>query len=78
VPMSYLYAHEGVRECIEALRAQQSQECIKKQWAERRQHQTRTDKTKEVLLAAKDRRIKALEEENRKLKEDLKTVYGKL
>lgn len=78
VTKSYLYAHEEVRERIEALRAQQSQECIKRQWAQRKPHQTRTDKTKEVLLAAKDRRIKALEEENRKLKEDLKMVYGKL
>lgn len=31
-----------------------------------------------VLLAAKDQRIKALEAENRKLKEELKVVYGKL
>lgn len=41
------------------------------------QHQSRTDKTKDVLLDAKDRRIKALEEENRKLKEGLKVAYGK-
>jgi hypothetical protein len=40
--------------------------------------QIRTDKTKDVLLAAKDRRIKALEAENRKLKEELKTAFGKL
>ncbi len=29
-------------------------------------------------LAAKDRRIKALEAENRKLKEEFKVAYGKL
>lgn len=78
VTKSYLYAHQDVRERIEALRAQQGQERLERQWAERQQHQARTDKAKDVLLAAKDRRIKALEEENRKLKEDLKVAYGKL
>ncbi len=78
VTKSYLYAHENVRERIEALRTQQGQKQIERQWAERQQHRARTDKTKDVLLAAKDRRIKALEEENRKLKEDLKVAYGKL
>ncbi|BCL81724.1 hypothetical protein ccbrp13_41890 [Ktedonobacteria bacterium brp13] len=51
---------------------------LEQQWAERQQHQARTDKTKEVLLAAKDRRIKALEAENRQLKEELKITRGKL
>ncbi len=78
VTKSYLYAHQNVRERIEALRVQQGQERLERQWAERQQHQTRTDKTKEVLLAAKDRRIKALEAENRQLKEELKVVRGKL
>jgi len=78
VTKSYLYAHQDVRERIEALRTQQGQERIERQWAERQQHQARTDKTKDVLLAAKDRRIKALEAENRKLKEELKVARGKL
>lgn len=78
VTKSYLYAHQDVRERIEALRAQQGQERIEQRWAEQQQHQARTDKTKEVLLAAKDRRIKALEEENRKLKAQLQEAYGKL
>jgi len=78
VTKSYLYAHQDVRERIEALRTQQGQERFERQWTERQQHQTRTDKTKDVLLAAKDRRIKELEVENRKLKEDLKVAYGKL
>ena len=78
VTKSYLYAHRDVRERIEVLRTQQGQERIERQWAERQQHQSRTDRTKDVLLTAKDRRIKALEAENRKLKEDLKVAYGKL
>src|SRR5712692_5673129 len=78
VTKSYLYAHEDVRERIEALRTRQGQERFERQWAERQQHQVRTDKTKDVLLTAKDRRIKALEAENRKLKEELKGARGKL
>ena len=78
VTKSYLYAHEDVRERIEALRTQQGQERLERQWAQRQQHQARTDKTKDVLLEARDRRIRALEAENRKLKEELKVAYGKL
>src|SRR5258708_38841756 len=71
-------ANADVRERIETLRTRQGQERIEQQWSERQQHQARTDKTKEVLLAAKDRRIKALEAENRQLKEELRVVRGKL
>jgi predicted transcriptional regulator len=78
VTKSYLYAHQDVRERIEVLRTQQGHERLERQWTERQQHQAKTDRTKDVLLAAKDRRIKALEAENRKLKEDLKVAYGKL
>lgn len=65
VTKSYLYAHQDVRESIEALRTEQGQERIERQWADRQQHQSKTERTKDVLLAAKDRRIKALEAENR-------------
>lgn len=78
VTKSYLYAHQDVRERIEVLRTQQGHERLERQWTERQQHQAKTDRTKDVLLAAKDRQIKALEAENRKLKEDLKVAYGKL
>ena len=78
VTKSYLYVHQDVRDRIEMLRAQQGRERVERQWAERQQHQARTDKTKEVLLAAKDRRIKALEAENRQLKEEMKVIRGKL
>ena len=78
VTKSYLYAHQDVRGRIEALRTQQGQERIERQWTERKLRQERTDKTKDVLLAAKDRRIKELEEQNHKLKEELKIAYGKL
>ena len=78
VTKSYLYAHQDVRERIEALRTEQGQARIERQWADRQQHQSKTERTKDVLLAAKDRRIKALEAENRQLKEELKVARGKL
>jgi Family of unknown function (DUF6262) len=78
VTKSYLYAHQDVRERIEALRTKLGQERIERQWADRQQHQSKTDRTKDVLLTAKDRRIKALEAENRQLKEELKVARGKL
>jgi cell shape-determining protein MreC len=78
VTKSYLYAHQDVRERIEALRTQQGQQRMERQWADRQHHQSKTERTKDVLLTAKDRRIKALEAENRQLKEDLKVARGKL
>ncbi len=78
VTKSYLYAHQDVRERIEALRTQQGQERLEQERTQHQQHLARTDKTKDVLLIAKDRRIKALEAENHKLKEELKVAYGKL
>jgi predicted nuclease with TOPRIM domain len=78
VTKSYLYAHQDVRERIEALRTTLDQERIERQWADRQHHQSKTDSTRDVLLTAKDRRIKALEVENRQLKEELKVARGKL
>jgi hypothetical protein len=78
VTKSYLYANPDVRERIEALRAKLGQERLERQGAQRKLDQTRTDKTKDVLLEARDRRIKALETENRKLKEEMMVAYGKL
>ena|SRR5437899_294857 len=72
VTKSYLYTQSDVRARIEALRTSQA--------TPRHQHHVtyeRTDASKDILLAAKDRRIKALEEENRRLKEDLKKALGR-
>ena len=38
----------------------------------------RTEASKEMLLAAKERRIKTLEEENRQLNVDLKKALGRI
>jgi ribosomal protein L29 len=37
-----------------------------------------TDASKDVLIAAKNKRIKALEEENKRLKAELANLRGKL
>ena len=37
-----------------------------------------TDNTKDVLLAAKNKKIKELESENKKLKDELEVLRGKL
>lgn len=76
VTKSYLYAHRDIRERIEALRQQQTG--VLEQKRRREADVGRTEKTKDILLAAKDRRIRELEEQNRQLREELKVVYGKL
>ena len=84
VTKSYLYTHPDLRERIEVLRSQKDQARKQLQHTPN-QPVSRTDKSKEVLIAAKERRIKELEErnskleqENRRLKEELKQAYGKL
>src|SRR5215472_13221375 len=47
VTKSYLYAHQDMRERIEALRAKQGQERIEEHWAQWQQKPPRTDKTKD-------------------------------
>lgn len=67
-----------MRERIEAVRIQQGQELLERRWIDRQRPQSKTDKTKDILLAAKDRRIRELEAANHKLKAELKVAYGKL
>jgi len=74
VTKSYLYTQSDIRARIEALRLSP---VAPKQPRSPFFHE-RTEASKDLLLAAKDRRIKALEEENSRLKEDLKKALGKL
>ena len=73
VSKAYLYQHHNFRERIEALRKQQqglpSRKHIKSEM---------TDSSKDVLLAAKNKRIKVLEDEVKRLKEQLKRLGGEL
>ena len=73
VSKAYLYNHSDVREHIDTLRKQQeglpSPKQVKREM---------TDASKDVLIVAKNKRIKALEEENKQLKSELSKLRGKL
>ena len=82
VSKSYLYTRANLRERIEALRLQ-GRERLQQGVADPPSHKARadamvTEKGKDVLLAAKQRRIEVLEAENRRLKEELRSALGKL
>lgn len=74
VSKAYLYSQPDLRERIEALRQQDL--------AHRLQHPStptpgKTDAGKDLVILAKDRRIKELEAENRKLQQQLKVALSK-
>ena len=73
VSKTYLYEHQTIRERIESLRKQQ-------QGLPSRNHikEEMTNSNKDVLLAAKNKRIKVLENEVKHLKEQLKRLGGEL
>ncbi len=74
VSKTYLYTQPLFRDRIEALRQQEREQTVR----ERAAHPTgKTDAAKDLVILAKERRIKELEEENRKLKQQLKTALGK-
>lgn len=67
----FLYGDQEVRGIIEAQR-----KCDVDSDINRRAHYDKTAKSKDVIIAAKDKRIAKLEEENRKLKAELETLRG--
>ncbi|PGW72460.1 DUF6262 family protein [Bacillus thuringiensis] len=73
VSKSYLYNHLDIRERINKLREQQQGLSSPKQV----KHKI-TDTNKDILLAAKNKRIKQLEDENKKLKNELMRLRGKI
>lgn len=74
VSKTYLYMQTLFRDRIEALRQQEREQMVR----ERVAHPTgKTDAAKDLVILAKERRIKELEEENRKLKQQLKGALGK-
>jgi len=75
VTKQYLYANEQVRSRIEALRDQHRERAMHERRA--RPH-SKTDASKDLVIMAKDRRIKDLEEEVRRVKKDLQVALGKL
>lgn len=73
VTKAYLYNHPEFRERIEAIRKQQEGLTSPKQ-----QKQCMTDASKDVVIAAINKKIKELEKENKRLKEELKVLRGKV
>ena len=75
VSKAYLYSQPQFRDRIETLRQRELEQRVR----ERATHPVgKTDVSKDLVILAKDRRIKELEEQNRKLKQELKVAYGKL
>jgi len=74
VSKAYLYSQPDLRERIEALRQQGVEQMVR----ERAACSTgKTDGSRDLVILAKDRRIKVLEEENRQLKKQLQTALGR-
>jgi hypothetical protein len=74
VSKAYLYSQPDLRERIEALRQQGVEQMVR----ERVTRSTgKTDASRDLVILAKDRRIKELEIENRKLQQQLKMALGK-
>lgn len=73
VTKTYLYNNHEIRDRIETLRKQQeglsSPRHIKREM---------TDPNKDILIAAKNKRLKELENENKRLKEELEYLLGKI
>jgi hypothetical protein len=74
VSKAYLYSQQDLRERIEALRHQTMEQML-------RERATRlpgkTDASRDLVILAKDRRIKELEAENQRLKLQLKVALAK-
>lgn len=75
VSKAYLYSQADVRERIEVLRQQAMEQAVRERAA--RPASGKTDASKDLVILAKDRRIKELEAENRKLQQQLKVALGK-
>lgn len=71
VSRHFLYGDEEIRKAIEKQRG-----CGIDNEINRRARFDKTTKSKDVIIAAKDRRIARLEEENKKLKAEVATLRG--
>ena len=74
VSKAYLYSQPDLRERIDALREQELAQRLRPPAA---QPTGKTDAGKDLVILAKDRRIKELQAENRKLQQQLKVALGK-
>ncbi|KAB7198372.1 transposase [Bifidobacterium longum] len=72
VSKTFLYNNTEIKQRIEELRDKQVEKVIKQ-----RLKYDKTDKTKDIIMA-KDKKIKELQNENRKLKDQLEVLRGRL
>lgn len=73
VSKTFLYNNKEIKKRIEDLRQKQ----INKEMNKRAKYD-KTAKSKDIIIMAKDKKIKELEEENKRLKEQLEILRGKL
>ncbi|MGL4874302.1 MAG: DUF6262 family protein [Clostridium sp.] len=73
VSKTFLYNNQEIKKRIEELRDKQVSRTINQ-----RAKYDKTSKSKDIIIIAKDKKIKELEEENKKLKEQLEILRGKL
>ena len=73
VSKGYLYSHADMQQRIDGLRKQQEAQVSPKQLK-----REMTDASKDVVIAAKNKRIKDLEDENKMLRQELQILRGKL
>ncbi len=76
VSKAYLYSQSDLRDRIEALRQQSIDQKVRERAASSFPRE-KTDASRDLVILAKDRRIKELEAENQKLQRQLKTALGK-
>ena len=73
VSKTFLYNNKDIKKRIEELRDKQTSNVMNQ-----RAKYDKTAKSKDIIIMAKDKKIKELEEENKKLKEQLELLRGKL
>ena len=74
VSKAYLYSQPDLRERIEALRLQGVEQMVRERVMG---SPGKTDASRDLVILAKDRRIKELEAENQKLQQQLKVALAK-
>ena len=73
VSKTFLYNNKEIKRRIEELRQKQTSRTMNQ-----RAKYDKTSKSKDIIIMAKDKKIKELELENKKLKEQLEILRGKL
>jgi len=73
VSKTFLYNNIEIKKRIEEFRDKQTEKVIKQ-----RLKYDKTDKSKDIIIMAKDKKIRELQDENKRLKEQLKIIRGKI